>query len=63
MGLLVGIGAALFTTLPHWLVGNASVPWLELGVMFAVIAIVGLLAGLFASRQIFKMPLLESLRA
>ncbi len=63
MGLLVGIGAALFTTLPHWLVGNASVPWLELGMMFAVIAIVGLLAGLFASRQIFKMPLLESLRA
>ncbi len=62
-GLLVGIGAALFTTLPHWLVGNASVPWLELGMMFAAITIVGLLAGLFASRQIFKMPLLESLRA
>ena len=62
-GLLVGIVAALFTTLPHWLIGNASVPWAELAVMFGLIVLVGLLAAAFASRQISRMPLLESLRA
>ena len=61
-GLGVGIGAALFTTLPHWLMGNAAVPWSELAAMFAAILIVGLMASFFASRQIFKLPLLESLR-
>ena len=35
MGLLVGIGAALVTTLPHWLIGNASIPWGDLAMMFA----------------------------
>ncbi len=63
MGLLVGIGAALVTTLPHWFIGNASIPWSDLAMMFGVIAFVGLLAGAFAARQIFRMPLLESLRA
>jgi putative ABC transport system permease protein len=63
MGLMVGVGAALFTTLPHWLAGNASIPWGDLAMMFTVIAIVGLLAGVFAARQIFRLPLLESLRA
>lgn len=62
MGMAVGIGAALFTTVPHWLVGTASVPWLTLTAMFAVIVGVGLLAGWFASRFISNMPLLESLR-
>ncbi len=63
LGLGVGIAAALFTTLPHWFVGSASVPWGELAFMFTVIAVVGLLAGLLGSRLISKMPLLESLRA
>lgn len=62
-GLAVGVGAALFTTLPHWLIGNASIPWGDLATMFVFIAIVGLLAGVFAARQIFRLPLLDSLRA
>jgi len=63
LGLGVGILAALFTTLPHWFVGTASIPWLDLIVMFAGIVIVGLLASWIGSRVISKMPLLESLRA
>ncbi|MEL7500406.1 MAG: ABC transporter permease [Planctomycetota bacterium] len=62
-GLSVGIGAALFTTIPHWLVGSATVPWASLGVIFAVIAAVGFFAGWLASRRIARVPLLESLRA
>ena len=63
MGMGVGIGAALFTTVPHWFVGNASVPWLALSAMFAGIVGVGLIAGWLASRIIARMPLLDSLRA
>ncbi|MFT5303133.1 MAG: putative ABC transport system permease protein [Mariniblastus sp.] len=62
VGMGVGIVAALFTVLPHWLVGTASVPWLALAAIFAGIAAVGLIAGWLASRIISKTPLLESLR-
>lgn len=62
LGLAVGSGAALFTTLPHGLLGNASIPWLELGLMFTVIILVGLLATGLASRRLHRIPLLESLR-
>lgn len=61
-GLAVGIGSAMLTTLPHWLVGAASVPWLALLLIFATIAVVGLLAGWLAARNIGRVPLLESLR-
>jgi ABC-type antimicrobial peptide transport system permease subunit len=61
-GLAVGIGSAMLTTLPHWLVGAASIPWSALVAIFASIAVVGLLAGWFASRKIGRVPLLESLR-
>lgn len=63
VGLGVGISAALFTTVPHWLVGTASAPWLALLAMFGGIVAAGLISGWFASRIISKMPLLESLRA
>ncbi|MGI9518265.1 MAG: FtsX-like permease family protein, partial [Pirellulaceae bacterium] len=62
-GLLIGIGAALVTTLPHYLFGNASIPWAALLGMFAFIAVVGLLTSWLASRSVFKAPLIESLRA
>lgn len=62
MGLGVGIAAALFTTVPHWFVGTASVPWLALAAIFGVIIAIGLLAGWLASRVISSMPLLQSLR-
>ena len=62
IGLGIGIFSALFTTIPHWLVGTATAPWLELSLMFGVIITVGLLVGFYASRIISKTPLLESLR-
>ncbi|MCP4097455.1 MAG: ABC transporter permease [Planctomycetaceae bacterium] len=62
IGLGIGIFSALFTTVPHWLVGTATAPWLELSLMFSVIIAVGLLVGFYASRIISKTPLLESLR-
>lgn len=63
VGLGVGISAALFTTLPHAWFGNVSVPWGPLVMMFGVIAVVGLLASGWAARQVFRLPLLESLRS
>ena len=62
IGLAVGIGSALLTTVPHWLTGAASVPWLALVAIFAGITLVGLIAGWLASRSISQVPLLESLR-
>ncbi len=62
-GLLIGIGAALVTTLPHYWFGNASVPWGALLGMFVFIAVVGLLTSWLAARSVFQAPLIESLRA
>ena len=62
MGMGVGIAAALFTTVPHWLVGTASVPWRDLAIMFAAIVLFGLLASWLGSRVISRLSLLESLR-
>ena len=61
-GMLIGIGAALVTTLPHFLIGGASIPWTDLAILFAVIIVFGLAAAYLASRTIAKLPLLESLR-
>ena len=62
IGMGVGIGAALFTTIPHWLSGAASIPWLSLGLIFALILVIGLAAGLIASSRIGKVPMLAALR-
>ena len=62
LGLAVGIGAAVFATLPHYLFGSASVPWAALAVLFGAIAVVGTMAAFLASRIIVRMPLIESLR-
>ena len=62
MGMGIGIGSALFTTLPHYFVGGANVPWVDLAIMFSVILIVGLAASWVTSGLIARMPLIESLR-
>ena len=62
MGLGIGIVSALFATLPHYLIGAATVPFLQLTILFAVIVVVGLLTAAITSRVIFKIPLLQSLR-
>ena len=63
VGMAIGIFAALVTTLPHYFFGDASVPWLALAVMFAVIAVVGVVTSWLASRSVFNAPLIQSLRA
>lgn len=62
VGLGVGVLAALCCTVPHFLFGSASVPWLSLVLMFAVIIVIGLLTSLWATRTIGRMNLLKSLR-
>ena len=61
-GLLIGTVAAAFVTLPHTLLTRISVPWLELGVMFGAILLVGLLTALIAARWISRLPILSALR-
>ena len=62
IGLGIGLAAALFSTLPHWLIGSASIPWLDLVLIFIGIVLAGLLSAWLASRAVARMPLLESLR-
>ena len=61
-GLGIGLAAALFSTLPHWLIGSASVPWFDLAAIFVAIVLAGLASAWLASRAVSRMPLLESLR-
>ena len=61
-GLGIGVAAAAFVTLPHWLVTRLSVPWVELVGMFAAILIVGLATAWLAARWISKLPILGALR-
>lgn len=61
-GLAIGLAAAAAATVPHLLVGMATVPWGWLLGMFALIAAVGLLSGLLAARSIMRLPLVGSLR-
>ncbi len=65
--LLVGIGCgavcAILAVLPYGMLSGIRPPWIEPLLIVLGIVIFGLLAGLFAVRQISKMPLLESLRS
>ena len=61
-GLLIGLTAATAATLPHLLVGMATVPWGGLLGMFGLIALVGLGSGLLAARSMLRLPLVGSLR-
>ena len=61
-GLLLGLLAAAFATVPHFLVGAAAVPWTWLAIMFAAIGLIGLASGWLASRTIMQLPLIGSLR-
>ncbi|MEM7457143.1 MAG: ABC transporter permease, partial [Planctomycetota bacterium] len=62
IGLAAGLVSAICATLPHYFVGAASLPWLQLAGMFALVVVVGLVAGLLASRLVNRIPLLDSLR-
>ena len=62
-GLAIGIIAAMVTTVPHYFVGGASIPWLDLAALLLIIVLFGVAAAWLASRIISKLPLIASLRA
>ncbi len=62
VGLAVGLGSALVTTLPHYFAGGASIPWMELAMLFVLILLFGLLSAAMASRITGRLPLIQSLR-
>ena len=61
-GLLVGVLSAFCGTLPHYVFGDASVPWLALIAIFLAIFVIGLLASFLATRVLSGINLLDSLR-
>ena len=61
-GLAIGIFAALVTTIPHYFIGGAAIPWVDLIALLAIILLFGIAAAWLASRIISKLPLIESLR-
>ncbi len=61
-GLLVGIAAAIVAVLPQ-LAGRAgTVPLAFLGIIFAAVLVVGLLAGLAATGRVVRTPVVAALR-
>lgn len=62
IGLAIGILSALFATLPHFVFGGASVPWIELAAIFALIILTGIVTSYVASRTVTRRPILSSLR-
>ena len=62
VGMVIGVGSALFATLPHYWVGGATVPWLALSTMFTVILLVGLVTSWITTSWIASLSLLDSLR-
>ena len=61
-GLATGTLAALFSVLPHMLLGGAHVPLAELAVMLGAVLVVGIVTGLWAVRATLQAPLLAALR-
>lgn len=61
-GLVTGLIAALIAVLPHFLLGGARPPWLDLGVMLSAILLIGCLVGLIAVRATLRAPILMALR-
>ncbi len=61
-GLGVGVLAAAIAVFPHFVFGNASIPWLQLAIVFLLILTMGWLTVLWASRRVLKTPVLTALR-
>lgn len=61
-GIGVGVAAALIAVLPHFLFGNASVPWGPLAGLFVIVLTVGWVIVWWSSRSVLRAPLLSALR-
>jgi ABC-type antimicrobial peptide transport system permease subunit len=62
VGLVVGIAAAGLTVLPHYLFGNATIPWGMLSGVFAIVLAAGWLSVVVSARRVLSIPLLTALR-
>lgn len=63
VGLVVGVLAALAATVPHWLVGQASLPWLHLALILGGVVICGLVSALLSARTVLRLPVGPTLKA
>lgn len=61
-GLGCGCLAALVATLPHWIGQQVGIPWGTLGVLLAIVAMAGVVAGWLAVRAAIRTPLTAALR-
>jgi hypothetical protein len=61
-GLAVGSIAAGVAVLPHWIWGDASIPWGALAVMFVLVGAIGWLTVFWSARYVLAAPLLSALR-
>ncbi len=61
-GLLTGFLAALVTTLPHMLVGGASIPLGDLTILLIIVLAVGCLTSWASMHTVLRAPLLAALR-
>jgi ABC-type antimicrobial peptide transport system permease subunit len=62
LGLAAGVGSALAAVAPHVLTGEGAVPWGRLGLLLALVLIVGFAAGGSAVRSTVRAPLVPALR-
>ncbi|MDA7950378.1 MAG: ABC transporter permease [Pirellulaceae bacterium] len=61
-GLVIGLGCAMVTAVPHMIFGDAHFPTFGLFVMFAAIGFCGLAASYFGLKKVTRVPLLDALR-
>jgi hypothetical protein len=62
LGLLLGAAAALLSIMPQLVRGSGSVPWGNLGLLFALVCAAGLLAGALAVYGTLRAPIVPALR-
>jgi hypothetical protein len=62
LGLAIGVLAAMVATLPHLAAGGASIPWMPLAGMLALVLIAGSAAGMMATQAMLRAPLVAALR-
>jgi putative ABC transport system permease protein len=62
-GLAAGTASALLAMQPHLSSSGAAPPWLSLAGLLGAVLVVGLLAPLFAAREVVRTPILRSLRS
>jgi len=62
VGLLVGVATAFIAVLPQGLRQGASFPFAELGILLALVLVVGILAGSTSAWASLRTPLLSALR-